>query len=265
MLQTYGFAGPRDINAQGYFFLYQASNAATIGASDLVNVEVDGQPLGELRPGDSIRLPEGAQRWTLTPADPALAGTVLIGDGEAQTARISGQVEIINGEVAKTLKGSNYYGIFGRPGQASVFAAVGVFNGTNNGTSVAIHQLAANVESNGLVGLWLTNSQPLSGLASSNMKNKRMSAPFAEALYTSIGQCATYPPLDGTDFTGGIGLIGRALLRAGETRKFAFGDAGPLILPAGKGLYLISESNAATGAIWAEVECEALGPLALGV
>ncbi|TXC66022.1 hypothetical protein FSC37_09185 [Piscinibacter aquaticus] len=95
MLQTYPFpAGGRQIDAKADFFRYESSVSG--GADDTIRVRADGNDLGLFSPGDSIKLPITASRWEITPITGTVTGAVRIGVGPVQSARVAGNVRVID-------------------------------------------------------------------------------------------------------------------------------------------------------------------------
>ncbi len=111
MLQTFTFRavdGVRQVNAKGTFFRYEAGQAG--GADTSIRVTADGYELGTYQPGDGIELPTPASTWTITATSAGCVGTVRIGTARVQSARLVGDVNVIDNERAKTLGGQAFQG-----------------------------------------------------------------------------------------------------------------------------------------------------------
>lgn len=109
MLQTLTFNGQRIINAAASFFRYESGSAG--GADESIKLRADGQDLGIYYPGDSVELPDQRGMWEITPASAACAGTVRLGVGRVQSARLVGTVQIIDGERNKVMAGVCFRGV----------------------------------------------------------------------------------------------------------------------------------------------------------
>lgn len=106
MLQTLNFSGARQVNAKASFFRYESGSAG--GADESIRVRADGNDLGTFLPGDYLKLPFEASCWELVPVTPAAAGVVRLGLGEVGSARLVGNVRVIDGERDKVLAGVCY-------------------------------------------------------------------------------------------------------------------------------------------------------------
>lgn len=106
MLQTLTFNGARIINAAASFFRYESGSAG--GADEGLKLRADGQDLGVYYPGDSVELPDQRKDWELTPTTPECAGIVRIGVGRVQSARLVGNVRVIDSGADKTQAGKQF-------------------------------------------------------------------------------------------------------------------------------------------------------------
>ncbi|MDN3544660.1 hypothetical protein QWZ02_09390 [Kinneretia asaccharophila] len=103
MLQTLTFSGPRLINAAASFFRYESGSAG--GADESIRVRADGADLGLYFPGDAIELPQACSTWEISPTSGACAGIVRLGVGRVQSARLVGNVRVIDAERDKVAAG----------------------------------------------------------------------------------------------------------------------------------------------------------------
>lgn len=108
MLQTFSLDGTgRQVDAAASFFRYEAGAAG--GASEALRVTADGNDLGTYLPGDAVRLPLVAKRWTFTPASAALVGTIRLGVAAVESARLVGTVNVVDDSATKTLAGRQHF------------------------------------------------------------------------------------------------------------------------------------------------------------
>lgn len=103
MIQQYTFSGTgRMINAAGRTFRYESGSAA--GATEGIRVRADGQDMGVLLPGDSLRLQRLATVWEVAPVSAACNGTVRVGQAEFDTSRLVGSVTLGDEKYTRTLQ-----------------------------------------------------------------------------------------------------------------------------------------------------------------
>lgn len=95
MLQSFHVpAGGRQINAEGSWFQYR--RLVTLSGSQEVRVRADGQDCGLFLPGDHVELPAPAKTWQVEPVDPNATIEVRIGAARMGTARIVGDVSVVD-------------------------------------------------------------------------------------------------------------------------------------------------------------------------
>ncbi|MBY0235267.1 MAG: hypothetical protein K2W93_09815 [Burkholderiaceae bacterium] len=108
MLQTLNFNGPRQANGKASFFRYESGSAG--GADESIRVRADGNDLGLFLPGDYVKLPIEASRWEILPTTPTTSGLIRLGLGEVGSARMVGNVRVIDGERDKVAAGVCFRG-----------------------------------------------------------------------------------------------------------------------------------------------------------
>lgn len=118
MLQTLTFSGAagRVINAQAIFFRYESGSAG--GADESIKVRANGSDLGTYLPGDSITLPEAAQYWEIVPTIAACVGVVRLGMGVVSSARLVGNVRVIDSNTDKSRAGRQFWNAYTAPASA---------------------------------------------------------------------------------------------------------------------------------------------------
>lgn len=84
----------RQVNAAGTFFRYES--AGVDGIDQTIRLRADGQDLGTYLPGDSITLPVRASTWEITPTAATQTALVRVGNGEVQSQRLTGIVQVTN-------------------------------------------------------------------------------------------------------------------------------------------------------------------------
>ncbi|MFN3812160.1 MAG: hypothetical protein ACK4S6_16265 [Roseateles asaccharophilus] len=104
MLQTLTFTGVgRMIQMQASFLRYESGSAG--GADEGIRVRADGSDLGTYYPGDAVELPRECSAWEIAPNSGACAGIVRLGVGRVQSARLVGNVRVIDAERDKVAAG----------------------------------------------------------------------------------------------------------------------------------------------------------------
>lgn len=107
MLQSHSFAGTGIIYAAATFLRYESGSAP--GLSDAIRLRADGSDLGVFRPGDSVRITSAASRWEIEPVAGALCvGVIRLGTGSIDSARIIGDVRVIDSSAKKTEEGKQF-------------------------------------------------------------------------------------------------------------------------------------------------------------
>lgn len=189
MLQTLTFNGARVINAEASFFRYESGSAG--GADESIKLRADGQDLGMYYPGDSVELPDRRAMWEITPTTAACAGTVRLGVGRVQSARLVGNVRVIDSGVDKTRAGNQFMSTTGLNAVAGVFS-VGTVYPTNK--TVAIKRIAIAGSASGTVYIGTATGAPtVNQLLQPGMRNKQVGGAVSD-LQRALGTCAAQPP-----------------------------------------------------------------------
>jgi hypothetical protein len=238
VLQSFDFSGGKDFAAQGRTFTYQACNAADLGADERIAVEVNGQPLGDFYVGDSITLPQSANRWTVRPYAATLRGYVLIGEGSVLTNRTGGAQAVVSGEVQRVMAGSQFWGIANRQSVAAVYSTCGILCVAGR---IALHSVTLHTKGAQQLMMGRTTGKPLANQVLAPVGNKLFSGADSVKAELAGGTSATYPPTTPTDFASFTPM--GILFNAGNDRqRLNFNDRGPLVLEAGHGLFAASNT-----------------------
>lgn len=111
---TIGVNSTRRLDAPGTYFYYYSGSAG--GADSTITLQGISSGLRiVLKPGQSLRLPDGANvetSWLVgNYANTAsIIGTVIVGNGQIQDNRISGSVEVIDGGKNRTAANQTFFG-----------------------------------------------------------------------------------------------------------------------------------------------------------
>lgn len=104
----------RRLDAPGTYFYYYSGSAG--GADNTITLQGASSGLRiVLKPGQSMRLPEGASvetSWIVGNSANAatIIGTVIVGSGTIQDNRIQGSVEVVDGGKNRTMSGAAFSG-----------------------------------------------------------------------------------------------------------------------------------------------------------
>lgn len=200
MLQTFTFSGAgRMVNAQAGYFRYEAGSAA--GEDESIRVRADGQDLGTYLPGDSIRLPVAAVRWELTPLSAACTGTVRLGMGDVESARLVGRVSVVDEGALKTQAGSQFHGQVRCTAAGALFSLCGILAGAKR---VAVKRLGIVSDTAGRSLLLYGTGAPTSFPGSQVIYNKRYGQASAQATRVT-GRAAAQQPTAG-ELPGNVAL-----------------------------------------------------------
>lgn len=197
MLQTLNFSGPRLVNAKANFFRYESGSAG--GADESIRVRADGNDLGTFLPGDYLKLPVDASRWELTPTTPATAGVVRLGMGEVGSARLVGNVRVIDGERDKVKAGVCFVGNGNTPGVGTNGPFVYVANPAGSGKELFIQAVRLGSSVSDIYGIGCGTSWPVT--PTGGITNLSRSGPASVALMT--GNASGFGPAGAQQLGGG--------------------------------------------------------------
>jgi len=222
-------AGGRQVNAIASFFRYESGNAG--GADESIRVRADGNDLGIYFPGDSIDLPIEARTWEIVPVTAICTGTIRLGVGRVQSARLVGTVRTIDSNrddviAQKAFTLTSSYG-----GTAALFAAIGVWNPAGSGRNAVVDEVGISSPALTSVQLGLISLVPanLDNGTNSKFLGGANSAPVMRA-YQEYS--APNPP--------GFTRVYTWLNASNASKVFR----RPLIVPPGMGLVAINQTAA---------------------
>jgi hypothetical protein len=135
----------RRLDAPGTYFYYYTGNAG--GADSTITLQGISSGLRiVLKPGQSLRLPQGANvetSWLVgNYANAAtIVGTVIVGTGEIQDNRITGSVEVIDGGKARTLAGGAFMGANYQPAVAAQYSTCQLWNAAGNTKNAIVENI----------------------------------------------------------------------------------------------------------------------------
>lgn len=226
----------RQLDAPGSYFYYYAGSAG--GADSTITLRGISSGLRLiLKPGQAFRLPDGniETSWILTNyANTAtIVGTVLVGDGDITDNRITGSVEVVDGNKNRVTAGN---GFAWRPTSiaATNKAHAQLWNPSGSGKNLIIDGIIITSTVAGGITIGTYNTQ-LSTAAPSQVNNI-LSASAATSVATPLVQ-----EIAGVSFTRVFGTLNVA-----ANTSQAFDLKRPIVIQPNTGLIIISEANAST-------------------
>jgi hypothetical protein len=166
--------GARQIDAMGAYVYYYSGSAG--GADSTITVR--GQSTGfrmNLKPGQGVKLPGDETKWHVANAagEAIIAGVLVIGAGEVTDNRLTGTVEVVDGEKARTLSGGMFLGTSAQGALASNYSFVQLWNPAGSGKNLILQamQLSSSVANS---ASFFIGGAPYASLGS--VRNKKASA-----------------------------------------------------------------------------------------
>lgn len=233
MLQTFTFTGTgRQINARGTFLRYESGTSGSGIAA--VRVRADGADLGNIMPGDAIKLPQPVDRWELEPVEGDTLGTMRIGMGSVESSRLVGTVQTIDGGKARSMSGSAFTAYGWVQGTAGQSPFVQLWNGSASKRAVINAILIGS--GGGQNGHIRFNQQAINGAVGmvGAMKMSGIQAASCDIRQTANATFA--PPVFGT----GANLL-TLFNQGGQTTQYR--PTEPFVLPPGFGLVVCGSSQ----------------------
>lgn len=234
-MQYYDFTisgNPAKVFGAGKYIAYYAGSAG--GGDSTITVRHDLSSTGViLKPGQAYRLPPdkgAATEWTLSPftAGSAIKGTVVIGDGRIDDARISGSVEVIDGGKARTIAGIAYTGYGFTAAGAGLLSHVQLWNAAGSGKNLIVEQLVISSDLTGSFGVRFHNAA-LSTILNTVPNKKASGAASAATLRSQTNATA----LGSASLWGGF---------SSNTSQALFTPKEPIIVEPGFGLVALNSS-----------------------
>lgn len=151
--------GRQDVQAPGTFFYYLNGNAG--GADNTITLTLGmGGTKVVLKPGQSVRLPDGAKEisdWVIgNYANSAtILGQVLIGRGDFKDTNVVGTVQVVDGAQARTLANQAFFAAIGSGAGASQYAECQLWNPAGRTVSLVVESLELSCAVSTSVNLWM--------------------------------------------------------------------------------------------------------------
>lgn len=131
----------RDIFCQGSYVYFYSGNAGGADATITVNQDSRGQRV-LLMPGQAYRMPVGdaGTRWLIgnLKDEGTIVGRLVIGQGELTDNRVTGSVEVIDGDRNLTNAGLMFSGSSGSNPNASLYAVSQLWNPVGSGKNIVV-------------------------------------------------------------------------------------------------------------------------------
>lgn len=131
----------RDIFCNGSYVYFYAGSAGGADATITVNQDSRGKRV-LLQPGQAYRMPNGdtGTRWLIgnLSGEGTIVGRLVIGSGELTDNRVTGSVEVIDGDKNLTNAGLMYSGSAGSSPNASQYAVSQLWNPIGSGKNIIV-------------------------------------------------------------------------------------------------------------------------------
>lgn len=166
----------RDIFVNGSYVYFYSGSAGGADATITVNQDSRGQRV-LLMPGQAYRMPDGqvGTRWLIgnLKGEGTIAGRLVIGAGELTDNRVTGSVEVIDGEKSRTLSGGNYIGAPTLFGTATEYPITQLWNPAGSGVNLVVQRVAGTAPINGAQSLYWSQAELTTDLTPTRAGNKR--------------------------------------------------------------------------------------------
>lgn len=135
----------RQLEAAGTYFYFYAGSAGGADSTILLKEDAKGTTI-QLKPGQAFRLPAGsrqATRWSIQNFANAatITGQVVIGDGEITDNRVTGVVEVVDGELQKSKAGIAFVTAWGPNAVGGQYAIIELWNPAGSGRRCIVSDL----------------------------------------------------------------------------------------------------------------------------
>lgn len=183
--------GAQIVLAEGSYFRVKTATGDVAVQFD------DNAPLGPINAGQGFKVPAGYKRLTVVDMSGAPnAGTVIVADGDFVDQQLSGVVQVIDGEKARTLAGGMYTGAPVQPGVAAQFGWVQLWNPATSGKNLIVTAVEfsgnAAVACNIIAYIGAVQRANIYGLAAMNKKGGGP-APVAQLRIEASAVADTFP------------------------------------------------------------------------
>lgn len=152
----------RDIFCQGSYVYFYSGNAGGADATITVNQDSRGQRV-LLMPGQAYRMPGGetGTRWLIgnLKGEGTIVGRLVIGSGELTDNRVTGSVEVVDGEKSRTLAGLMFSASATVPTLASTYSEVQIYNPAASKKNVIVKGLNISTGTTQAMRLGMTQTE----------------------------------------------------------------------------------------------------------
>lgn len=166
----------RDIFCNGSYVYFYAGSAGGADATITVNQDSRGQRV-LLQPGQAYRMADGTTgtRWLIgnLRGEGTIVGRLVIGSGKLTDNRVSGSVEVIDGEKSRTLAGGNYIGTPTLFGTATEYPITQLWNPAGSGVNLIVQRVAGTAPVVGALSLYWNQTELATDLTATRAGNKR--------------------------------------------------------------------------------------------
>lgn len=223
-----------EIHCEGTYVYFSAGSAGGADATISLKHDAAGSRV-LLLPGQGFRMGEGliGRRWLVSNYAGAatITGRLVIGSGAIDDNRVTGSVEVIDGEKARTMAGGMFAGSPAVAGVAGQYSNVQLWNPAGSGKNVIVTNTDA---SSTVVGnaIWLFSTVQLSAAYSFAAVNKKAGSavPTASIRVENKAAGETYA----------MGILRNVQMQANKPEPW--GIKGALVVPPGYGLNVFNDA-----------------------
>lgn len=220
---------PVYVNAAGKYVRYVSASESA--SNPAIRVKTDNGFEIDMLPGRGVTLPQKFGQLRLTNKDGVsqIKGVLLVGDGEMQDSRVSGEVLMTDGTYVRSLQVSEFFApvvvgaVVGQAGHAQLWNQVGTSR------NLFVHRVRAQLEAAGTSKMRL--SQYNAGLAVVGAPPPKFINASPSGVLAEIRTGSNAAPL-------GTPLLYDVMTFGGRVLEFA----SPIIVPQGWGLFVICET-----------------------
>lgn len=188
----------RDIFVNGSYVYFYSGSAGGADATITVNQDSRGHRV-LLMPGQAYRMPDGqaGTRWLIgnLRGEGTIVGRLVIGAGELTDNRVTGSVEVIDGEKARTLAGGMFSGVPAIGDVAAQYGNVQLWNPTGSGKNIIVTQMLVSwmAASNAVVAFENVELSDQYPHATANKKSKGQSTVARLTTQSKASPMLTFP------------------------------------------------------------------------
>lgn len=225
----------RDVYCQGSYVYFYSGSAGGADPTLTINADARGERI-LLLPGQAFRMPAGelGKRWLIgnLKGDGTIIGRIVIGDGELTDNRVSGSVEVIDGEKMRTLAGGMFSGVPAISDVSAQYGNVQLWNPAGSAKNIIVTQMNVSwsAASNAVVAFENVELSELYAHAASNKKTNGPATIGKLKVQTKASSMTAFP----------YGILQNLDLQAGGAQNWKV--SGALVVQPGFGVTVTQQT-----------------------